>query len=55
MRGARQTEIFNNSLKYMPGGVNGPVRSFNFVKRGTSIVKKVLKGSKMYDVRRMNT
>lgn len=35
-------EIFNESKKYMPGGVNSPVRAFN----GMDVTPLVIKGGK---------
>jgi glutamate-1-semialdehyde 2,1-aminomutase len=44
----RNTEIFNESKIYMPGGVNSPVRAFRDVNLNPPILKKGL-GSKVWD------
>jgi len=40
--------LFNRAKKYLVGGVNSPVRSFNYVGLEPLIIKKA-KGSKVYD------
>ena len=42
-------ELFEKAKKYIPGGVNSPVRAFKAV-GGTPIFIKSAKGSKIYDV-----
>ncbi len=43
------TQLFNESKRYIPGGVNSPVRAFNSV-GGNPLFIKSGKGSKIYDV-----
>lgn len=45
----RSSELFDASKKYIPGGVNSPVRAFNSV-GGTPVFFKKAKGSIMTDV-----
>src|SRR6266511_4325554 len=49
MSGARSRKLFENAKKYIPGGVNSPVRAFRSVGGDPLFVKKA-KGSKIYDV-----
>lgn len=44
----KNQKLFENSQKYIPGGVNSPVRAFGSV-GGTPIFFKSAKGSKLYD------
>lgn len=44
----RNTEIFNESRKYMPGGVNSPVRAFKDVDMVPPVIKRG-KGALIYD------
>jgi glutamate-1-semialdehyde 2,1-aminomutase len=44
----RNIEIFNESKKYMPGGVNSPVRAFKDVNMPPLVIKSG-KGSRIYD------
>ena len=46
---SRSEELFEIAQKYMPGGVNSPVRAFRSV-ASTPIFIKEAKGSKIYDV-----
>jgi glutamate-1-semialdehyde 2,1-aminomutase len=45
----RSSELYNRSVKVMPGGVNSPVRAFKAV-GGTPLFIKEAKGSRIYDV-----
>jgi len=49
MHQTRSQELFNRSQKFMPGGVNSPVRSFNGVGGIPPFIAKGL-GSKVWDV-----
>ena len=42
-------EIYNKAVKFIPGGVNSPVRAFKSVHRGAPIFVKKAKGSKLWD------
>lgn len=42
------TDLFENAKKYIPGGVNSPVRAFGSVNREPLFISKA-KGSKIYD------
>ncbi len=44
----RSSELFNKAKKYIPGGVNSPVRAFNAV-GGEPIFVKEAKGAYLYD------
>lgn len=44
----KSIEIFNESKKYMPGGVNSPVRAFKDVSISPAVIKKG-KGTYIYD------
>lgn len=44
----RSSELFNEAKKYIPGGVNSPVRAFNAV-GGEPIFVKEAKGAYLYD------
>ena len=45
----KDSELYNHSVKVMPGGVNSPVRAFKSV-GGTPIFIKEAKGSRIYDI-----
>ena len=45
----RSSKLFNEAKKYMPGGVNSPVRAFKSVKRAPLFISKA-KGQYLYDV-----
>jgi glutamate-1-semialdehyde 2,1-aminomutase len=49
MSGARSRKLFEDAKKYIPGGVNSPVRAFRSV-GGEPIFIMKAKGSKIYDV-----
>ena len=42
-------EIYNKAVKFIPGGVNSPVRAFKSVHREAPIFVKKAKGSKLWD------
>ena len=42
-------EIYDKAVKFIPGGVNSPVRAFKSVHRGAPIFVKKAKGSKLWD------
>ena len=42
-------EIYNKAVKFIPGGVNSPVRAFKSVHREAPIFVKRAKGSKLWD------
>ena len=42
-------EIYDKAVKFIPGGVNSPVRAFKSVNRETPIFVKKAKGSKLWD------
>jgi len=44
----RSSALFNEAKKYIPGGVNSPVRAFNAVGGDPIFVKKA-KGAYLYD------
>lgn len=44
----RSSQLFVEALKYIPGGVNSPVRAFKSV-GGTPIFIKEAKGAYMFD------
>ena len=46
---ARSISLYNEALKYIPGGVNSPVRAFKSVGLNPVFIKKG-KGSKIFDV-----
>ncbi|MCX5780895.1 MAG: glutamate-1-semialdehyde 2,1-aminomutase [Firmicutes bacterium] len=46
---SKSEQLFNRAKKYMPGGVNSPVRAFKAVGMNPLMIKKAL-GSKIYDV-----
>ena len=41
-------QLFEESKKYIPGGVNSPVRAFGSVGRSPIFIKKA-KGSRIFD------
>lgn len=49
MTNKRSQELFNNAQRYIPGGVNSPVRAFKSV-GGDPIFIKSAKGAYLYDV-----
>jgi glutamate-1-semialdehyde 2,1-aminomutase len=49
MSNSKSIELFNESCKVIPGGVNSPVRAFKSVGGNPIFIKKA-KGSKLYDV-----
>ena len=49
MKTTTSNTLFEQAKKYMPGGVNSPVRAFNAVKRNPLFIHHA-KGSKIYDV-----
>ena len=42
-------EIYDKAVKFIPGGVNSPVRAFKSVHREAPIFVKKAKGSKLWD------
>src|SRR3954451_14019457 len=48
MKTLRSSELFRESQKHMPGGVNSPVRAFKSVGRDPLFISRA-KGSKIYD------
>src|SRR6476659_11311551 len=48
MNTKRSSELFKESQKHMPGGVNSPVRAFKSVGRDPLFISRA-KGSKIYD------
>jgi glutamate-1-semialdehyde 2,1-aminomutase len=46
---SKSEQLFNQAKKYMPGGVNSPVRAFKSVGMTPLMIKKA-QGSKIYDV-----
>ena len=46
---SKSEQLFNQAQKYMPGGVNSPVRAFKSVGMNPLMIKKG-QGSKIYDV-----
>jgi glutamate-1-semialdehyde 2,1-aminomutase len=48
MNTTRSEELFTEAQKYIPGGVNSPVRAFKSVGRNPLFIEKA-KGSKIYD------
>lgn len=49
MNTSKSANLFEKSQKYIPGGVNSPVRAFQAVKRAPLFIEKAY-GSKIYDV-----
>lgn len=49
MAGVKSEDLFKNSMKIMPGGVNSPVRAFRAVNQNPVFIERA-KGSKIYDV-----
>ena len=49
MRYQRSSHLFTNARKYIPGGVNSPVRAFKAV-GGTPVFIERAKGAYLYDV-----
>ncbi|MFK4785039.1 glutamate-1-semialdehyde 2,1-aminomutase [Fusobacterium sp. MFO224] len=49
MNNTNSIEIFKKAKKYIPGGVNSPVRAFQSVKREAPIFIKKALGSKLWD------
>jgi glutamate-1-semialdehyde 2,1-aminomutase len=49
MKHIKSTELFNEAQKYIPGGVNSPVRAFRSVGMEPIFIEKA-KGSRVYDV-----
>jgi glutamate-1-semialdehyde 2,1-aminomutase len=45
----RSRQLFDEAKRYIPGGVNSPVRAFKAVKRDPIFIQKGF-GSKIYDV-----
>jgi glutamate-1-semialdehyde 2,1-aminomutase len=48
MRTQKSEELYQKAVKYMPGGVNSPVRAFGSVGRTPLFIERA-KGSKIYD------
>lgn len=46
---SKSEQLFNRAKKYLPGGVNSPVRAFKSVGMNPLMIKKAL-GSRIYDV-----
>lgn len=46
----RTEKVFQSSLKVFPGGVNSPVRSFQYVGGGTPVIPSRGKGAKIVDI-----
>ncbi|KYH28140.1 MULTISPECIES: glutamate-1-semialdehyde 2,1-aminomutase [Clostridium] len=49
MRYAKSEELFKEAVKYIPGGVNSPVRAFGSVGMSPIFIEKA-EGSKIYDI-----